>query len=373
MATTNDEQQHDQPILPDVLYDPLGAMFSDLLGAEDSQSSAQDQQPPLVEEGPESTAFPDPVEFAASREMEMAPASPPQVEAILTALLSELPDEPISVLPDEPSPEPVPEMDSEALTISAGELVLEDHVAAETPGIIYAVTFEPEPVAASIPTVLAEPVEDAPPAAVVDIEPSEAVPETAAEPIGPAESLSEFNGLETLVAELDQENQPVLNDDMFVEPSSGPAAQPDSCIVFLLAETRYAIPIRNVLEMDAVPHITAVPNVPGFVRGVTNLRGEIVVVLDLRTLLRLAPAETAERGRILIVRTKDQQTAALAVDEVRGTTGLALAKLAQPSSPIHDTVTPLLLGVGEHQNHVLNVLDVDKLFGTPELQQFVVN
>jgi purine-binding chemotaxis protein CheW len=125
--------------------------------------------------------------------------------------------------------------------------------------------------------------------------------------------------------------------------------------------------------MDAVPRITVVPNVPAFVRGVTNLRGEIVAVLDLRTLLGLDRADSAERGRILIVRTTDQQTAALAVDEVRGTTELSLADLVQPASPIHGKVSSVLLGVGDHQKQVLNVLDVDKLFGTQEIRQLATN
>jgi purine-binding chemotaxis protein CheW len=143
--------------------------------------------------------------------------------------------------------------------------------------------------------------------------------------------------------------------------------------VFLLAGTRYAIPIRNVMEMDTMPRTTWVPNVPSFVRGVTNVRGEIISVLDLRSLFGLERWEFAERGRILIVRTADQQTAALAVDEVRGTASLSLHALETPTGPIHDKVMSLLLGVGEYQDQVLNVLDVDKMFRTREIQQFTAN
>jgi purine-binding chemotaxis protein CheW len=205
-----------------------------------------------------------------------------------------------------------------------------------------------------------------------------AVSETAAaepEILPESAALSEYGGLEDLVAEIDRETALRPDESLFGEDTQPlkPAAQRESCVVFLLNGTRYALPIRSVLELDAVPRITPVPNVPGFVRGVTNLRGEILAVLDLRTLLGLPPADTPERGRILIVRTADQPTAAMAVDEVRGTVGLALEELVRPASPLQDKISPVLLGVGEHQNHVLNVLDVDKLFHTPELQQLTAN
>jgi chemotaxis signal transduction protein len=96
-------------------------------------------------------------------------------------------------------------------------------------------------------------------------------------------------------------------------------------------------------------------------------------VLDLRTLLGMERTDAPQRGRILIVRSTDQLSAALAVDDVRGAASLALGELMQPASPIQGKVARVLMGVGEHQDQVLNVLDVDKLFRTPEIQQFAAN
>ncbi len=183
------------------------------------------------------------------------------------------------------------------------------------------------------------------------------------------------SALDALVSTIDNETGWTDSSEFELEEEAPRKARTDlqTCIVFLLDSTRYGVPIRNVLEMDAIPRITAVPNVPAFVRGVTNLRGEIVAVLDLHSLLGLESAESPERGRILVVRTSDQQTAALAVDEVHGTAELPLADLVQPASPIQGKVSSVLLGVGDHQNQVLNVLDVDRLFRTTDLQQFTVN
>jgi purine-binding chemotaxis protein CheW len=234
-----------------------------------------------------------------------------------------------------------------------------------------------EPVAAK--PIDVSPLEPLPAVAAAEAAPVHALAPAPSEPAGeeePAASIepADSNALDALVSTIDYETGWTSSGEFDLEeeaPSKVRVLQ--NCIVFLLGATRYGIPIRNVLEMDAMPRITVVPNVPAFVRGVTNLRGEIVAVLDLRTLLGLDRADSGERGRILIVRTSDQQTAALAVDEVRGTTELSLADLVQPASPIHGKVSSVLLGVGDHQKQVLNVLDVDKLFGTPELRQLAMN
>ena len=219
-------------------------------------------------------------------------------------------------------------------------------------------------------------------AGAYDGEPAAAeAPEQA--PVSAVESEPAFPGqgvlteLDALVAEIDQETGDAFrNAQQFTSEVERPAKEAQggtSCIVFLLDGTRYALPIRNVLETDTMPRITAVPNVPPFVRGVTNVRGEIISVLDLRSLFGMERWEFAERGRILIIRAADQQTAAVAVDEVRGTASLPLGGIRPPAGPIHDKVMSVLLGVGEYEDQVLNVLDVDKIFRMPEIQQVTAN
>jgi hypothetical protein len=58
-------------------------------------------------------------------------------------------------------------------------------------------------------------------------------------------------------------------------------------VVFKLGESRYAVPISNVIEIQRVPNVTSIPNVPDWVEGVCNLRGEIISVLDLRSFLSM--------------------------------------------------------------------------------------
>ena len=116
----------------------------------------------------------------------------------------------------------------------------------------------------------------------------------------------------------------------------------DRHVVFSLADLRCAVPIRNVAEIDLVPRITPVPHVPEWVLGVTNLRGDIVSVVDLGSLCGLAaPAAEAPR-RILVVRGAPGDTAAcLVVDKVEGLARLSRDSIQPPRAALEERIAPV--------------------------------
>jgi len=365
MAISSDNSQRGtQSGDTEVLDDPLGAMLSDLLEAESEPEEPEWHGIPIEPEPPPAALGPAVVPSPA-------PSTPPppshaeEVEAMFDALYASLHDgtggkqaiDIASWIAPNPLRDPEPEPDFQLETRPVNGV---PHPPVE---------LSPPPPAPPLLEPPAPPVDSAGPLPEIQPEP---LPGQLAEA---APDLSGSDALDTLIQEIDSEAAPEfgIELDLDLGPSRKRAVTGDSCIVFSLAGTRYAIPIRSVTEMDAIPRITAVPNLPAFVRGVTNLRGEILAVLDLRRLLGLERSTYEERGRILVVRTADQQSAALAVDEVRGTTALPLAELVQPSSPVSDKVAAVLMGIGEQQDQVLNVLDIDKLFQTPEMRQFTAN
>jgi purine-binding chemotaxis protein CheW len=321
----------------------------------------------------------------------------PRAENPVEGLLSELlaspvvplhafePPEPVLIAPDT-VPEPHLEADETLAALSlASEAAPPIPIEADP---IPALVFEPEPLAELVWAVEAEPtvtpaiVEEA----IAEPEPEIFVPpappsypETVeAQAIEPEPVALPSNGeLDSLISTIDSEvaAAPLLDLDEEVSPKSSAARDKhDGCIVFSLDQTHYAVSIKNVLEMDKIPRITPVPNLPGFVRGVTNLRGEIVSVLDLRLLLGLTRSEQADKGRILVVRTASgQQTTALVVDDVKGITGIPAGALKPPAGAIDDKVVPLLSGVFEHEDTLLNVLSLESLFRSPELLQLEAN
>jgi len=313
----------------------------------------------------------------------------PRAENPVEGLLSELLASPAMPLhafePPEPvliAPEPEPHLEADE-TLAA--LSLASEPAPPTPieaeaDSIPALIFEPEPLAELIWAVEAEPtvttaIVEEPEIYVPTAPPSDPEPESLPQPEPIA--LPSNGELDSLISTIDSEvaAAPLLDLDEDVSPKSSAARDKhDGCIVFSLDQTHYAVSMKNVLEMDKIPRITPVPNLPGFVRGVTNLRGEIVSVLDLRLLLGLTRSEQVDKGRILVVRTASGlQTTALVVDDVKGITGIPAGALKPPAGAIDDKVVPLLSGVFEHEDTLLNVLSLESLFRSPELLQLEAN
>jgi purine-binding chemotaxis protein CheW len=146
---------------------------------------------------------------------------------------------------------------------------------------------------------------------------------------------------------------------------------PSSRFVLLsIAATDYAVPEAFVTELERVPRITQVPRVPVWMRGVTNLRGDIVSVVDLRAFLGL-PAHAPSTARLLVVRLLDDPfTTGLIVDAVDRIVTLKTADIAAPASPLDGALAPFLTGVCTVGDRLVAVLDIERLLRSPEIRQF---
>ena len=96
-------------------------------------------------------------------------------------------------------------------------------------------------------------------------------------------------------------------------------------VVFVAREMLFAVPIERVLETDRVAPITPLPGAAAGVKGLTNLRGEVVPVIDLREVLGWpAPENSAARRMLVIDDGNRQPLAALLVDQVKGLAAIAI-------------------------------------------------
>ena len=94
-----------------------------------------------------------------------------------------------------------------------------------------------------------------------------------------------------------------------------------------------------------MPRVTMVPRVPAWLLGVTNLRGDIVSVIDLRGYLGLAP-HTSATARMLVVRLLDEPfTTGLIVDAVDRIVTLQADDVKAPASPFEGALAPFVSGV----------------------------
>jgi len=149
-----------------------------------------------------------------------------------------------------------------------------------------------------------------------------------------------------------------------------PARQAARYVLFSVAGAHYAVPQPHVTELDRVPAFTFVPNVPDWVRGITNRRGDILSVVDTRTLLgieRLA----AGTGRMLVVRLLDDSCSlGLLVDEVHQIVSVPPDEVRAPGPGLDGPLAPFLAGLVELDQRTVAVLDLDRFLRSPLLRQF---
>lgn len=129
-------------------------------------------------------------------------------------------------------------------------------------------------------------------------------------------------------------------------------------VTFVLEREEYGVPVHRVREVIRVGEITRVPQAPEHVRGVTNLRGRILPVVELRSRLGLPPAVLTPRSRILVTDVQGR-VLGLLVDAVLQVTRIP-ADTVQPAP--EDVMTPQadwLAGVARRPDRLLILLELD--------------
>jgi chemotaxis signal transduction protein len=148
-------------------------------------------------------------------------------------------------------------------------------------------------------------------------------------------------------------------------PDAGSAAAKatERFLSFSLAGEVYAVALAGILETDRLPRLTRVPGLPAWAIGVSNLRGSILPVVDLRRLLSLEEAENPQDGRILVVRpAPGDAPSALVVDRLEGVALLATGDLHPAPLWLDSKILPYLEGIGSFKGRLVNVLDLGRLF-----------
>jgi len=138
-------------------------------------------------------------------------------------------------------------------------------------------------------------------------------------------------------------------------------------ISFTLAGKDYGIDILKVKEIRKAGNFTKVPNTPIFVRGVDNLRGDIIPVIDLRVMFNL-PAESKDSASLenIVILRLDSLVLGVVVDSIEKVVGIASESIQPPHPIFGDINIQYISGVVENEGRLYIILDVDRIFGTPE-------
>ncbi len=148
----------------------------------------------------------------------------------------------------------------------------------------------------------------------------------------------------------------------------------DKYLTFHLAGEDYGIEIRYVIEIIRILKITEVPDMPNFIRGVINLRGKVIPVMDIRARFGLEDREYDDRTCIVVVNI-DGTEVGLVVDEVSEVIDIPEASI-EPAPKTCDAGknndNNYIHGLGKTNNNVKILLDVYKLLFSAEMQELAV-
>ena len=138
-------------------------------------------------------------------------------------------------------------------------------------------------------------------------------------------------------------------------------------VTFSLSGKDYGIDIMKVKEIARFINFTYVPNTPGFVRGVYNLRGEIISIIDLRALFNLPFQQRGhneeESGLILRL---DTNLIGVVVDKIDKVVGINSGNIQPPHPIFGDINIKYISGVVENEGRLYIILDVERVLGKPE-------
>lgn len=139
-------------------------------------------------------------------------------------------------------------------------------------------------------------------------------------------------------------------------------------VVFQLGQSSYALPIANMLVIEFPLVTTPLPFVPVWHSGITDLRGDIISVIDLRLFLGLTPATQTRAARVIVARSlQDEIVVGLTVDAVQGIHRLDIARIAPPDAAEQPLAS--MRGMYDLNGLSLAVLNIEELLRTVVLKQ----
>lgn len=141
-------------------------------------------------------------------------------------------------------------------------------------------------------------------------------------------------------------------------------------LTFKLADEIFAFDVAKVREILELTSITKVPQTPDFMRGVINLRGSVVPVIDLRLNFGMACTEQTVNTCIIVVEVKlDGETVVLGVlaDSVQEVVEMEPGLIEPPPQLGTKLNTEFIKGMGKVENNFVMILDIDKVFSSDDL------
>lgn len=137
-------------------------------------------------------------------------------------------------------------------------------------------------------------------------------------------------------------------------------------LTFVLGGEDYGLEILKVREIMGMLSITSVPNTPYYVKGVVNIRGKVIAIVDLRSKFAMPEAEYTDETCIIVVYV-GQVEVGIIVDRVSEVMDIAEADIEDAPELGSDIDTHAILGMSKAEGKVTILLDINKVLGGDQL------
>lgn len=129
-------------------------------------------------------------------------------------------------------------------------------------------------------------------------------------------------------------------------------------LAFQLGKEQYAIPLLQVKEVIEMSEPTPIPQTPSYFRGVINLRGQVISVLDLRAKLELSKVENGPKTAIIILDIEPQLCLGVIVDRINSVLAFQAEDLSPPPDTLSSTKHQYLTNVARRDKRMTLILDI---------------
>ncbi len=143
-------------------------------------------------------------------------------------------------------------------------------------------------------------------------------------------------------------------------------------LTFLLADEEYAVEILKVQEIIQMQKVTPVPGSPEFIRGVINLRGKVIPVVELRSKFNMPKKDDTEKTAIVVMMIENgsgaSMTMGIIIDEVKEVKDIDAESIEKTPSMGSAIETGFIMGICKSEGSVKMLLDINKILSNEDFQ-----
>lgn len=149
----------------------------------------------------------------------------------------------------------------------------------------------------------------------------------------------------------------------------------ETFLAFYLNKKSYAFSILKVNEVIVLPEIIPMPKTPGYMKGVINLRGQIIPIIDLKLALNMQETEYTEETCVIIVKMqiKDlEKMVGFIIDNVSEVFEIASSDIEKSPGYGNQQDDDFIKGIGKVKDQIIILLDIDKILSKKVSEEFVL-